>query len=234
MHHVTWSINSICHFFGARRFQTDDYSTNVFWLSLPSLGEAWHHNHHAFPRSAFHGLRWYELDPSGWLISRSRSSASPGTSSVTRPRAGSAPSSAAAHGAGAPSATSAGALGAPGSARAATQPAVAPSQHGRSGPLGQAAAAWRLARVGLLRLVGRRAGADLARVRRPRATSPLRSTPSRSQRCSAPARSITVSTWRPRARRWMRRLDHSMIYVLIAAATRRSRCSRSRAARTSS
>ena len=68
MHHVTWSINSICHFFGARRFETGDFSTNVFWLALPSLGEAWHHNHHAFPRSAFHGLRWYEFDPSGWLI----------------------------------------------------------------------------------------------------------------------------------------------------------------------
>jgi stearoyl-CoA desaturase (delta-9 desaturase) len=68
VHHVTWSINSICHFFGRRRFETDDQSTNVFWLALPSLGEAWHHNHHAFPRSAFHGLRWYELDPSGWLI----------------------------------------------------------------------------------------------------------------------------------------------------------------------
>jgi stearoyl-CoA desaturase (delta-9 desaturase) len=68
VHHVTWSINSICHFFGRRRFATDDESTNVFWLALPSLGEAWHHNHHAFPRSAFHGLRWYELDPSGWAI----------------------------------------------------------------------------------------------------------------------------------------------------------------------
>lgn len=68
VHHVTWSINSICHFFGSRRFDTPDRSTNVFWLALPSLGEAWHHNHHAFPRSAFHGLRWYELDPSGWLI----------------------------------------------------------------------------------------------------------------------------------------------------------------------
>jgi stearoyl-CoA desaturase (delta-9 desaturase) len=68
VHHVTWSINSICHFFGRRRFDTDDHSTNVFWLALPSLGEAWHHNHHAFPQSAFHGLRWYELDPSGWLI----------------------------------------------------------------------------------------------------------------------------------------------------------------------
>jgi len=68
VHHITWSINSICHFFGRRRFDTDDHSTNVFWLALPSLGEAWHHNHHAFPRSAFHGLRWYELDPSGWFI----------------------------------------------------------------------------------------------------------------------------------------------------------------------
>jgi stearoyl-CoA desaturase (Delta-9 desaturase) len=68
VHHITWSINSICHFFGKRRFDTDDQSTNVFWLALPSLGEAWHHNHHAFPQSAFHGLRWYELDPSGWLI----------------------------------------------------------------------------------------------------------------------------------------------------------------------
>jgi stearoyl-CoA desaturase (Delta-9 desaturase) len=68
VHHITWSINSICHFFGRRRFDIADQSTNVFWLALPSLGEAWHHNHHAFPRSAFHGLRWYELDPSGWLI----------------------------------------------------------------------------------------------------------------------------------------------------------------------
>ncbi len=68
VHHVTWSINSICHVFGKRRFDVRDQSTNVFWLALPSLGEAWHHNHHAFPRSAFHGLRWYELDPSGWLI----------------------------------------------------------------------------------------------------------------------------------------------------------------------
>jgi stearoyl-CoA desaturase (delta-9 desaturase) len=68
VHHVTWSINSICHFFGRRRFQTDDYSTNVFWLALPSFGEAWHHNHHAFPRSAEHGMRWWELDPSAWVI----------------------------------------------------------------------------------------------------------------------------------------------------------------------
>jgi stearoyl-CoA desaturase (Delta-9 desaturase) len=68
VHHVTWSINSVCHFFGRRRFQTDDQSTNVFWLALPSLGESWHHNHHAFPRSAKHGLRWWEIDLSGLFI----------------------------------------------------------------------------------------------------------------------------------------------------------------------
>jgi stearoyl-CoA desaturase (Delta-9 desaturase) len=70
LHHMTWSVNSVCHFFGRRRFATDDHSTNVAWLALPSLGEAWHHNHHAFSRSAFHGLRRREalLDPSGAMI----------------------------------------------------------------------------------------------------------------------------------------------------------------------
>jgi stearoyl-CoA desaturase (delta-9 desaturase) len=68
LHHVTWSINSVCHFFGRRRFATEDHSTNVFWLALPSLGESWHHNHHAFPRAAQHGLRRWEVDPSGALI----------------------------------------------------------------------------------------------------------------------------------------------------------------------
>ena len=67
-HHVTWSINSVCHFFGRRRFEVEDESTNVFWLALPSLGEAWHHNHHAFPRSADHGLRRREIDISGLII----------------------------------------------------------------------------------------------------------------------------------------------------------------------
>src|SRR3954447_14990812 len=68
LHHVTWSINSVCHFLGRRRFTTADESRNVFWLALPSLGEAWHHNHHAFPRSALHGLRAFELDPTGWVV----------------------------------------------------------------------------------------------------------------------------------------------------------------------
>ena len=68
LHHVTWSINSVCHFFGRRRFDVEDRSTNVAWLAVPSLGEAWHHNHHAFPRSAEHGLRRWELDPSAVAI----------------------------------------------------------------------------------------------------------------------------------------------------------------------
>lgn len=68
MHHATWSINSICHFFGRRRFETEDRSTNVFWLALPTFGESWHHNHHAFPRSSRHGLRWWEFDVGGIFI----------------------------------------------------------------------------------------------------------------------------------------------------------------------
>jgi hypothetical protein len=58
LHHVTYSVNSLCHFFGRRRFTTGDQSRN-----LASLGEAWHNNHHAFPTSAFHGLHRFELDP---------------------------------------------------------------------------------------------------------------------------------------------------------------------------
>jgi stearoyl-CoA desaturase (delta-9 desaturase) len=68
LHHATFSINSLCHFFGRRRFATGDQSRNLLWLSLPTLGEAWHNNHHAFPTSARHGLRWWQLDPSAWLI----------------------------------------------------------------------------------------------------------------------------------------------------------------------
>ena len=68
VHHVTYSINSLCHFFGRRRFDTDDESRNLAWLSLLSFGEAWHNNHHAFPTSAAHGLRWWELDVSSLVI----------------------------------------------------------------------------------------------------------------------------------------------------------------------
>jgi stearoyl-CoA desaturase (Delta-9 desaturase) len=70
LHHVTWSINSVCHFVGRKRFDVDDESRNVFWLAPLSMGEAWHHNHHAFPTSAFHGLSPMEriADPAGLVI----------------------------------------------------------------------------------------------------------------------------------------------------------------------
>src|SRR5436190_7271244 len=68
LHHVTYSINSLCHFFGRRRFATDDHSRNLTWLAIPSMGEAWHNNHHAFPTSAEHGLRRWEIDPSALVI----------------------------------------------------------------------------------------------------------------------------------------------------------------------
>jgi stearoyl-CoA desaturase (Delta-9 desaturase) len=67
-HHAILSVNSIGHAYGHRRFRVDDRSANVFSLALVSLGESWHHNHHAFPRSASHGLRWFELDLSGLVI----------------------------------------------------------------------------------------------------------------------------------------------------------------------
>jgi stearoyl-CoA desaturase (delta-9 desaturase) len=68
LHHVTYSINSLCHFFGRRRFDTGDESRNLAWLAPLSFGEAWHNNHHAFPTSAEHGLRRIELDPSALVI----------------------------------------------------------------------------------------------------------------------------------------------------------------------
>jgi stearoyl-CoA desaturase (delta-9 desaturase) len=68
VHHVTYSINSLCHFFGRQRFETGDESRNLAWLALPTFGEAWHNNHHAFPTSAMHGMRRWEIDPSAIVI----------------------------------------------------------------------------------------------------------------------------------------------------------------------
>jgi len=68
LHHATFSINSLCHFFGRARFDTGDQSRNLAWLALPTFGEAWHNNHHAFPTSARHGLTRWQLDPGAWLI----------------------------------------------------------------------------------------------------------------------------------------------------------------------
>jgi stearoyl-CoA desaturase (delta-9 desaturase) len=72
-HHVTWSVNSICHTFGKRPFETADRSRNEWVIGLLAFGEGWHNNHHAFPRSAFHGLRWWQFDLAGytiWLLER--------------------------------------------------------------------------------------------------------------------------------------------------------------------
>lgn len=67
-HHVTWSVNSICHTFGKRAFETNDASRNEWLVGLLAFGEGWHNNHHAFPRSAFHGLRWWQFDLAGYVI----------------------------------------------------------------------------------------------------------------------------------------------------------------------
>ncbi len=69
VHHVTFSINSVCHLWGTRPFASDDLSRNNFLFGVFALGEGWHNNHHAFPNSARQGLRWWELDIS-WLLIR--------------------------------------------------------------------------------------------------------------------------------------------------------------------
>lgn len=69
-HHVTWSINSICHIFGKQDFYSGDDSRNNVIFGILSHGEGWHNNHHAFPTSARHGLKWWQFDTS-WLIIRS-------------------------------------------------------------------------------------------------------------------------------------------------------------------
>jgi stearoyl-CoA desaturase (delta-9 desaturase) len=68
LHHFTYSINSMCHVFGRQPFDTRDESRNLALLALPTLGEAWHNNHHAFPTSAVHGLRRWQIDPSAAVI----------------------------------------------------------------------------------------------------------------------------------------------------------------------
>ncbi|TWT91991.1 acyl-CoA desaturase [Stieleria varia] len=64
-----WAINSVCHFVGYRRYHTSDESRNVALICVPTCGESWHNNHHAFPTSARFGLRWWQFD-FGWLVIR--------------------------------------------------------------------------------------------------------------------------------------------------------------------
>jgi stearoyl-CoA desaturase (delta-9 desaturase) len=68
VHHITWSVNSVCHLWGTRPFDSRDESRNNALVGLLAMGEGWHNNHHAFPTSARHGLRWWELDFSYLLI----------------------------------------------------------------------------------------------------------------------------------------------------------------------
>ncbi|PSF37561.1 acyl-CoA desaturase [Aphanothece hegewaldii CCALA 016] len=68
VHQTTYAVNSICHLYGNRPFKSLDQSTNNFWLAIPTLGGSWHNNHHAFPDSAINGLKWWQVDLSGWLL----------------------------------------------------------------------------------------------------------------------------------------------------------------------
>ncbi len=68
VHHVTWSINSVCHLWGTRPYQTHDHSRNNLVFGVIGFGEGWHNNHHAFPASPRHGLRWWQIDISYLII----------------------------------------------------------------------------------------------------------------------------------------------------------------------
>ena len=68
VYHGTWFVNSASHTWGYRNYETKDHSTNLWWVALMSFGEGWHNNHHAYQRSAAHGLRWYEFDLTYWTI----------------------------------------------------------------------------------------------------------------------------------------------------------------------
>ena len=86
LHHVTYSINSLCHFFGRQRFDTGDESRNLAWLAPLSLGEAWHNNHHAFPTSAApRAAPLARSTPPPRSSGGSSAPASPGTSCASSP-----------------------------------------------------------------------------------------------------------------------------------------------------
>jgi stearoyl-CoA desaturase (delta-9 desaturase) len=68
VHHATFSINSVCHFFGRQEYETGDESRNVGWLAIATWGESWHNNHHAFPTSYRHGLKRWQIDPAAAVI----------------------------------------------------------------------------------------------------------------------------------------------------------------------
>ena len=68
VHHVTWSVNSACHLWGSQPYGSDDHSRNNVVFGVLAMGEGWHNSHHAFPTSARHGLQWWQIDVSYWII----------------------------------------------------------------------------------------------------------------------------------------------------------------------
>ncbi len=68
LYHATYCVNSICHIFGRRRYETGEDSRNNWFVALITFGEGWHNNHHKFPRSVRQGLRWWEFDPTYYVL----------------------------------------------------------------------------------------------------------------------------------------------------------------------
>jgi len=68
VHHVTWSVNSACHLWGFRPYDSGDESRDNVVFGVLAMGEGWHATHHAFPTSARHGLRWWQIDTSYYVI----------------------------------------------------------------------------------------------------------------------------------------------------------------------
>lgn len=68
LEHFIWALNSLCHMVGTRKYRTRDRSRNIGVLAPLIFGESWHHNHHAFPASAWFGLAWFRPDPGYWFI----------------------------------------------------------------------------------------------------------------------------------------------------------------------
>jgi stearoyl-CoA desaturase (delta-9 desaturase) len=71
-YHSTWFVNSATHIWGYRNYDTTDKSRNLWWVAVLAYGEGWHNNHHAHPRLAKAGHRWWELDPTWWAIATLR------------------------------------------------------------------------------------------------------------------------------------------------------------------
>jgi stearoyl-CoA desaturase (delta-9 desaturase) len=67
-YHSTWFVNSATHLWGYRNYETNDESRNLWWVAALSFGEGWHNNHHAYPRVARSGHRWWEVDITYWVI----------------------------------------------------------------------------------------------------------------------------------------------------------------------